>query len=280
MSSSTDRRLAAAVAVATALVVGALVMVTHSSRLHDVFVLAAVGIAWYATDRALRTTQALAERGREQGELFDQMLRTIDGERAAVAARLHDGPQQTMTAMRLMCDVIGDSIRTGDLARATEVLGRLENVASAAADDLRQTVARLYPVVMEQQGLIQALGSLAETVQEEYGVSATFTRPSAGWEPDNERDTAIFQIAREAAINAARYGRPPVAISLERENGRICLAVEDTGGELPTAAHGGIGIRMMRERASRIGAVIRLDAGPGRSAVTLEIRTPNGVQPR
>jgi hypothetical protein len=37
---------------------------------------------------------------------------------------------------------------------------------------------------------------------------------------------------------------------------------------------------MMRERASRIGAVIRLDAGPGRSAVTLEIRTPNGVQPR
>ena len=114
-----------------------------------------------------------------------------------------------MTAMRLMCDVIGDSIRTGDVARATEVLGRLEQVASAAADDLRQTVARLYPVVMEQQGLIQALGSLAETVQEEYGVNATFTRPSTAWEPDNERDTAIFQIAREAAINAARYGRPP-----------------------------------------------------------------------
>src|SRR5436305_936059 len=113
---------------------------------------------------------------------------------------------------------------------------RLGNVASAAADGLRQTVARLYPVVMEQQGLIQALGSLAETVQEEYGVSATFTRPSAGWEPDNERDTAIFQIAREAAINAARYGRPPVAISLERENRRICLAVKDTGGELPTTA--------------------------------------------
>jgi signal transduction histidine kinase len=274
MSSSTDRRLAAAVAVATALVVGALVMVTHSSRLHDVLVLAAIGTAWYATDRALRTTHALAERSREQGELFDQMLRTIDGERAAVAARLHDGPQQTMTAMRLMCDVVGDSIRTGDLARANEVLDRLENVASAAADDLRQTVARLYPVVMEQQGLIQALGSLAETVQE-----ATFARPATVWEPDNERDTAIFQIAREAAINAARYGRPPVSIRLERENGRICLAVEDTGGALPTA-HGGIGIRMMRERASRIGAAITLAADPGRSAVMLEIHTPNGAQPR
>jgi two-component system, NarL family, sensor histidine kinase UhpB len=280
MSSSTDRRLAAAAALATAVVVGALVMVTHSNRLHEVFVLAAVGIAWYAIDHSLRTTHALAERGREQGELFDQMLRTIDGERAAVAARLHDGPQQTMTAMRLMCDVIGDAVRTGDVARATEVLDRLEHVASAAADDLRQTVARLYPVVMEQQGLIQALGSLAETVQEEYGVNATFTRPAAVWEPDNERDTAIFQIAREAAINAARYGRPPVAISLERKDGRIRLAVEDAGGQLPVAPHGGIGIRMMRERASRIGAAITLAAAPGRSAVTLEIQAPNGAAPR
>jgi two-component system sensor histidine kinase UhpB len=229
----------------------------------------------------LRTTQALAGRGREQGELFDQMLRTIDEERASLAMRLHDGPQQTMTAVRLMCDVIGDSVRTGDVARATEVLDRLEHVASAAADDLRRTVARLHPVVMEQQGLIQALGSLAETVQEEYGVDATFTRPSSTWDADNDRDTAIFQIAREAATNAARHGRPPVTISLEREEGRIYLSIEDTGGMLPTATGGGIGLRMMRERASRIGAAITLDANPGRwSAVRLELPVLNGTPAR
>ena len=162
-----------------------------------------------------------------------------------------------------MCDVIADAVRTGDVARATEVLDRLEHVASAAADDLRRTVARLHPVVMEQQGLIQALGSLAETVQEEYGVDATFTRPSAAWQAENDRDTAIFQIAREAAINAARHGRPPVTISLERENGRILLAVGDAGGTLPTAAGNGIGLRMMRERATQIGAAITLDAARG-----------------
>jgi two-component system sensor histidine kinase UhpB len=177
-----------------------------------------------------------------------------------------------------MCDVIGDSVRAGDVARATEVLDRLEHVASAAADDLRRTVARLHPVVMEQQGLIQALGSLAETVQEEYGVNATFRRPSAAWDADNDRDTAIFQIAREAAINAARHGRPPVSISLERENGRISLAVEDSGGTLPTTARGGIGLRMMRERAARIGAAITLDADAGRwSAVRLELPAVTGT---
>jgi signal transduction histidine kinase len=145
-------------------------------------------------------------------------------------------------------------------------------VASAAADALRRTVARLHPVVMEQQGLLQALGSLAETVHEEYGVEASFSRPAAGWEGDVERDTAIFQIAREAAINAARHGRPPVSISLEHEEGRISLAVQDAGGTLPATPSGGIGIRMMQERATQIGAAITLDRSPGQwSAVRLEL---------
>jgi signal transduction histidine kinase len=269
--------MAAVVAVAAAAVVVALVVLTSSGWLHAGLMLFAVGAAWFATDRSLRTTHALAARQREQGELFDHMLRTIDDERAALAVRLHDGPQQTMTAVRLMCDVIADAVRTGDVARATEVLDRLEHVASAAADDLRRTVARLHPVVMEQQGLIQALGSLAETVQEEYGVDATFTRPAATWQAENDRDTAIFQIAREAAINAARHGRPPVTISLERENGRILLAVGDAGGTLPTKAGYGIGLRMMRERATQIGAAITLDARAGRwSTVRVEVPAATG----
>jgi signal transduction histidine kinase len=272
MSSSTERLVTAGVAAAAAAAVVALVVLTSSDWLHGALMLAAVAVAWFAIDRALRTTHALAERSREQRELFDTMLHTLDDERAALAMRLHDGPQQTMTAVRLMCDVIGDAIRNGDVDRANEVLTRLEDVASGAADDLRRTVARLHPVVMEQQGLLQALGSLAETVHEEYGVDARFSRPAAGWEADVERDTAIFQIAREAAINAARHGRSPVSISLEHEDGRISLAVEDAGGTLPATPTGGIGIRMMQERATQIGAAITLERSPGQwSAVRLEL---------
>ena len=143
------------------------------------------------------------------------MLDAIDAERETLAHCLHDGPQQTLTAVRLMCDVVRDAISKGDVHHAEEVLGRLERLASDAADDLRRTVARLHPVVMQQQGLVQALGSLAETVHEEYGVTTTFNRPRGGWEAEEDRDTAIFQIAREAAVNAARHGRP-CQVSVER----------------------------------------------------------------
>jgi len=48
-----------------------------------------------------------------------------------------------------------------------------------------------------------------------------------------------------------------------------------------TGAGDGIGLRMMRERAARIGAAITLDSRPGRwSTVRLEMPTVNGPPAR
>jgi two-component system nitrate/nitrite sensor histidine kinase NarX len=273
MSSSTDRRLlrialvAAGGAAAAALGALAGAPAALQAAIVAVAVAACCAVAWRAPE---------PRRGpRDQSELFDHMLDAIDAERETLAHCLHDGPQQTLTAVRLMCDVVRDAISKGDVHHAEEVLGRLERLASDAADDLRRTVARLHPVVMQQQGLVQALGSLAETVHEEYGVATSFTRPHGGWEAEDDRDTAIFQIAREAAVNAARHGRPPVLISLQRSTADIHLSVEDRGGGLAANGHApreGVGIRMMRERAARIGAELTLESAPGtRTVVSLHV---------
>src|SRR4249919_603263 len=276
MSSSTDRllRIAAvtafgAVAAAAASLAGA--PAALAAAVTALAVAAGAALAWPRPARGSRG------RGgpREQGELFDHMLDAIDAERETLAHCLHDGPQQTLTAVRLMCDVVRDAVSKGDVHHAEEVLGRLERLAADAADDLRRTVARLHPVVMQQQGLLQALGSLAETVHEEYGVPTSFDRPRGGWEAEEDRDTAIFQIAREAAVNAARHGRPPVLISLRRSPMDIHLSVEDRGGELSVNGHApreGVGIRMMHERAARIGAELTLESAPGtRTIVSLHV---------
>jgi len=272
MSSSTDRRplRIAVVAAAGAVAAAAGALAGAPAALQAAIVAAAVVASWAVARSIWRRRMP-----RAQSELFDHMLDAIDAERETLAHCLHDGPQQTLTAVRLMCDVVRDAISKGDVHHAEEVLGRLERLASDAADDLRRTVARLHPVVMQQQGLVQALGSLAETVHEEYGIATSFTRPHGGWEAEEDRDTAIFQIAREAAVNAARHGRPPVLISLRRSTADIHLSVEDRGGGLGANGHGpreGVGIRMMRERAARIGAELTLDSAPGtRTVVSLHV---------
>ena len=259
----------------------ALVALTTSGWLPRALMLAAVGAAWFATDRVLRTTHALAVRSREQRELFDHMLRSIDDERAALAHRLHDGPQQTMTAVRLMGGVIADAVRSGDDDRATEVLRRLEQLASDAADDLRRTVAGLHPVVMEQRGLVQALGSLAETVHEEYGVDARFTKPSSRMErrrrprhrhlPDRPRGGDQRRQARPAAgHDPARAGGWPPAP--DRRRLRRDAHDHERGRHRP--AHDA-GARGPDRRGHH------LDARPGRwSTVRLEMPAVTGPPAR
>ncbi len=229
-----------------------------------------------ATERRLQHEHARYER--ERAALFDRMIEEVDQERRALAHRLHDGPQQTMTAIRLMADVVRDAIRSGDRQHAEEVLTKLEAVASEAADDLRRTTARLHPVVMAQQGLVQALGSLAETVHEEYGVTTTF-HPPPTWDGQDERDTAIFRIAREAAVNAAKHGDGPVEIRLETEPQRLLLSVADRGGGLRDDGidSGGIGLPLMRERAARLGATLEFTSEPRNTVVALSV--PVGIAP-
>ena len=280
MSSSTDRRWlrVAGVSAGGAAAAAAGALAGAPAGVVAAVTAAAVAVCGAIASWSPARTGVRGRTPREQGELFDHMLDAIDAERETLAHCLHDGPQQTLTAVRLMCDVVRDAISKGDVHHAEEVLGRLERLASDAADDLRRTVGRLHPVVMQQQGLVQALGSLAETVHEEYGVTTTFNRPHGGWEAEEDRDTAIFQIAREAAVNAARHGRPPVLISLQRSPVDIHLSVEDRGGALSGNGHApreGVGIRMMRERAARIGAELTLESAPGtRTVVSLHVPRP------
>jgi signal transduction histidine kinase len=237
---------------------------------------AAVGFGW---GRRRTAGQRAVDAGRadqdlDHASLFDRMLAVMDEERAALAHHLHDGPQQTMTAVRLMTGVVRDAVRSNDRERAQEVLAKLDQVASQAADELRRATSRLHPVVMAQLGLVQALGGLAETVHEEYGVTATFHPPQELWEhDDDERDAAIYRIAREAAVNAARHGAPPVEIRLEREPTCVVMRVEDSGGRLNgDSSTDGIGMRMMRERAARIGGQLDVSSEPSvRTSVVLRV---------
>src|SRR3954463_9957127 len=108
----------------------------------------------------------LGRRAQPQGRdaLLDHVLLTIEGERQEIASRLHDGPQQLMTAIRLLADGAQHALETGQTEQAGRTLKRLQQLAMEAAEELRRLSGSLHPVALEQSGLVQALPGLTQTL--------------------------------------------------------------------------------------------------------------------
>ena len=213
----------------------------------------------------------LGRRAQPQGRdvLLDHVLLTIDGERQEIASRLHDGPQQLMTAIRLLADGAQHALETGQTEQAGHTLERLQQLTMEAADELRRLSGSLHPVALEQSGLVQALAALTETLQDEHGVAAQLTAPAERSSRDNAHDAAVYMIARETAVSAARAGATSVAIELTQSHRSLRLRIETRGGGAPDPAVA----LLLRERAVRIGGTLEV-TGQDPQVVTLTAPLP------
>ncbi len=78
--------------------------------------------------------------------------RSIEEQRRELADSLHDGPQQVLTAIRLVADGTRHALDEGDADAARLGLERLEQLAAEGADQLRRLCALLDPDRREPAG--------------------------------------------------------------------------------------------------------------------------------
>src|SRR5206468_1254233 len=112
-------------------------------------------------------------------------------------------------------------------------------------------------------GLMSALHQLASSTREMFGVACRcdVVQPVLVSEPSAATD--LFRIAQEAINNAIKYGRArKIQINLVQNNGDILLTVTNDGRPfLRRPGSTGVGLKLMQNRARRIGAALQFSAG-------------------
>ncbi len=204
-----------------------------------------VGIALLAGPYVIRMTQDLSE---------ERMMRIRAQERAEVAAHVHDSVLHTLTLIQRNAD---DPREVARLARAQEreLRAWLYRPEGTGKQDEPTTFA-------------DAVRRTAAEVEDLHGVAVEVVCVG-----DCELDpplTAMTQAAREAMVNAAKYGGSAMGDSVqvyaEVEEGRVFVSVRDRGpGFDPDRVPGDrMGVReSIIGRMERNGGTARLHPAPG-----------------
>lgn len=219
--------------------------------------------------QAAGTTALLALENAELQVAWQASLRELRESRARIAAAgarerlrlerdLHDGAQQRLFAIQIRLDTAREQADDGTLERELE---EIAVDAAAAVDELRALAHGLYPTILRERGLPDALRSIAQRAAIPLQVvDGGVDRCSASVEE------AVYYCVREAIQNSTKHaGRGArVTVTLERRAADLEVTIVDDGKGFDPDQHArGMGLVSMRDRIGAVGGEVEIGSRPG-----------------
>jgi PAS domain S-box-containing protein len=191
----------------------------------------------------------------DRKRLEREILEVSSREQQRIGQDLHDTLGQHLTGITFMTKVLERRLapKKPEEAKEAAEIGRLVLQALAQTRNLARG---LFPVELEQNGLVSAIAELAESVERMCKVKCNLKADESLVFQDNVMATHVFRIAQEAINNSVKHSKgKQVDISLASSpDGAVVLSVTDDGvGFSPEAKRDGLGLRIMHYRARRIG---------------------------
>jgi len=195
-------------------------------------------------------------------------------ERNRLARELHDSVAQTLYGLTLQAEAASRQLNAG---QTEEVSGYLREIRESAQQTLQETrllIFELRPPILESEGLVSALRTRLESVESRSELKTQINLQEVGKLPGGI-ETGLYGISNEVLNNILKHAHASeVAVSLEKQPGKIVLQISDNGIGFDLASaenHGGLGLKGMRERAEQIGGDLRINSGENGTQVRVEV---------
>jgi signal transduction histidine kinase len=206
-----------------------------------------------------RLTAGLRTAMGDVAESRRRIAEAADVERARIERDLHDGAQQRLVGLRIRLGM-AEELLTSDPATGVRVVKELGFEADAALDELRALAHGVYPPLLADRGLPEALQSMAMQAPLPVHVAAAdVTRQPI------EIRSAVYFACVEATQNAVKHARGAtgVWIELRQASDRLRFEVRDDGQGFESPGVGGQGLRNMRDRVAAVGGRLGVVSAPG-----------------
>ena len=191
----------------------------------------------------------------------------IAEERNLLAQELHDSIAQSLAFLNLQTQMLRKTLAAGDAAEVERVLAEIEAGVRESYADVRELLVHFRTRIGDGDVEL-GVRTLLARFQHQTGVAAELKASGAAMPLAPDDQLQVMHILQEALSNVRKHARASkVEVELDRGPG-YRFVVRDDGcgfdpGTPPADSAGHVGLRIMGERASRIGGSVAVDSRPG-----------------
>jgi signal transduction histidine kinase len=209
----------------------------------------------------LASTIALGRAIANRERLERSLLEISEREQRRIGQDLHDGLCQQLTGISLMISSLYRKMKPG----SEQELAQVSRLINNSIEETRLVTRGLHPVPDEPSGLLVGLRELVDGVHSNSSLNCELSIVGIVRINDSAVSSNLYRITQEGLRNALKHsGAKNICIYLRMDEQGIELKVEDDGRGLPKdRSSKGLGLEIMKYRASSIGGTLSITTKPG-----------------
>jgi signal transduction histidine kinase len=209
--------------------------------------------------RNVRLTEELRAKLDELQASSHRLVTATDEARRRLERNIHDGAQQQLVALAVKLR-LAEALVGRDQEKERHLLAQLQEETMEALETLRELARGIYPSLLADRGLAEALAAQARKAPVPVEIEAA----DIGRYPQ-AAEAAVYFCCLEALQNVAKYAQASHArVRLAAPDGHLTFAVQDDGvGFDPGVTSFGSGLQNMADRLTALGGELKIRSRPG-----------------
>jgi two-component system nitrate/nitrite sensor histidine kinase NarX len=201
----------------------------------------------------------------------------VSQERNLLAQGLHDSIAQGLNFLNLQVQMLDDSVRRANLEEVAEIVPLLQAGVEESYQDVRELLLN-FRTRWQDSDLNSEMRNVLAKFERQTGVHGDISIEGSGPPLAPEQQLQVLFILQEALSNIRKHAQAG-EVRVRVQNGRdFALEVRDDGrgfapAELLEKSDAHVGLRIMQERAQRLGAQFEVvsESGSG-TTISLHLR--------
>jgi two-component system nitrate/nitrite sensor histidine kinase NarX len=196
----------------------------------------------------------------------------VSEERSLLAQELHDSIAQSLAFLKIQVQLLRSAIAGGDRREIEQALEEIDAGVRESYADVRELLVH-FRTRAGHEDIEHAIRTTLSKFEHQTGLKSTLDIRGGGVPLPPDTQVQVLHILQEALSNVRKHaGASQVWLSVEQAPvWRFVVRDDGVGFDPETVARGEthVGLRIMRERAQRIGGDVVVDATPGRGTVVV-----------